>query len=93
MCRKFNSQTKEESGASERRTNSTNSNVGAANNCLNIPDYFRSSTNKETDKTVRRLLITKIHNEFSDIFTGIRCFEGTFKLLLREGQSPMPSPV
>ena len=30
----------------------------------------------------------KIHNEFSDNFTSIGCFKGTFKLQVREGSHP-----
>ena len=50
--RKFDSETKEASDASGSITNSTStSNVGATNDCINILGYFRSSTNKEADKT------------------------------------------
>ena len=41
--------------------------------------------------TVSRLPKLKIHNEFSDIFTSITCFEGTFKLWMREGSHPYQS--
>ena len=37
----------------------------------------------EADKRGSNLLSMKIHNEFSDIFPGISCFEGTFKLQVR----------
>ena len=30
----------------------------------------------------------KIHNEFSDVFSGIKCFAGTFQLQVREGSLP-----
>ena len=30
----------------------------------------------------------KIHNDFCDIFTGIRCLKGTFKLQVRESSHP-----
>ena len=35
----------------------------------------------------------RIHNEFSDVFTGIVCFEGTFKLRVKEGSCHYQSPV
>ena len=86
--RKFDSQTNEASGTPDSRTNSTsNSNVGITNICLNIPYYFRPSAKKEADKRGSRLLTMKIHIEFIDIFTGISCFEGTFKLQVREGST------
>ena len=70
--RKFDSQTKEASNAPESRTNSTSyGNVCGINNCLTILDYFRSGTNKEVDKRVSRLLLMKIHKEFTDIFLDI----------------------
>ena len=87
--RKFNLQEKEVCNTPESRTNSSStSNVGAANNCINIPDYFRSSTNKETDKRENRLLTMEIHSNFCDSFMGVSCFEDTFKLQLREGSHP-----
>ena len=39
-----------------------------------------------------RLLKMKIHNDFSDIFTGIGCFKGTLRLQVREGSHPYQSP-
>ena len=53
-------QTKGAHGALHGRTNSvSSSNVGAANNCLNISDNFRSSANKEADMRVSKLLTIK----------------------------------
>ena len=49
----------------------------------------------EADKKVKRLLTTKIHMQFSDIFIGISCyggFEGTFKLWMREGSYQLLAP-
>ena len=80
---------KETSGTPDSMANSTNNyNVGDPNNCLNITDYFRSNTNKEGGKRASRLIAMKIHNKFSDIFTGIGCFTGTFNLWMREGSFP-----
>ena len=65
--RKFNLQTKEASGNTESKIKSTStSNIDSANNCINIPDYFRSSTNKKADKRVSRQPMMKIHYAFSD---------------------------
>ena len=84
--RKYELQVKEASSTSESRTNSTSiSNVGDANKCINVPDFFRSNTNKELYKRENRLLTMKICNDFSDIFTGNDCFKGTFKLQVSEG--------
>ena len=48
---KLDSQTKGAGVAPDSRTNSTSTrNIGAANKCINIPDYFRSSANKEANK-------------------------------------------
>ena len=92
--RKFDSQTKEALSAPDSKTDSTsNSNVGATNNCLKIQDYFRSNASKQEDKKVSRLLTIKIYNEFSDIFTGSSCFKGTFKLGVREGSCLYQAPL
>ena len=34
----------------------------------------------------------KIHNDLNDIFIGISCFTGTFKLQVREGSCPYQVP-
>ena len=57
-----------------KQKSTSSSSVGAVNNCLNIPDYFRSSKNKESDKTESRLLTIKIYNAFSDIFHRYEVF-------------------
>ena len=33
----------------------------------NMPDYFRSSTDRKADKRERKLIMQRIHNEFSDV--------------------------
>ena len=66
--------------------------VGITNNCTNMPDYFRPSANREADKEASRILTQKIHNDFSDVFTGIGCFDGTFKLQVREGSHLYQAP-
>ena len=89
VARKFDSQTKEASSTTESRTNSTSStNLGTGSNCLNIPDYFRSIANKETDMRVSRLLAVKIHSEFSNNFTSMGWLERTFMVWMREGSHP-----
>ena len=37
------------------------------------------------DKRASEVLTNKIHNEFSDVFSVIGCFEGTFTLQTKEG--------
>ena len=45
---------------------------------------FFSSTNRVTDKRASEVLTNKIHNEFSDVFSGIGCIEGSFTLQGKE---------
>ena len=61
-------------------------------NITNMSDYFRSSTNIEADKEASRLITQKIHSKFSDVFIGVGCFKGTFKLRVREGSCPYQAP-
>ena len=80
--RKFELQMKEGFGIPGDRTNT--SNVDEPNNCINIPDYFRSSADKEANNRAGRLLMVKIHNDFNNIFTGVSIFfESTFNLQMR----------
>ena len=39
-----------------------------------------------------RLITERIDDEFSDVFTAIGCFEGTFKLRFKEGSCPYQVP-
>ena len=52
---------------------------------LNMPDYFRFSTNREADKKASLLITQRIHNTFSDFFQEFGALWGTFKLQAREG--------
>ena len=63
-------------------------NVDANQSNINISDYFRCSAKIEADKETSKAIMQRIHNEFSDIFTGIGCFEGIFKLRVKEGSCP-----
>ena len=50
---------------------------------INMSDYLWSSANKAADKRASEVLINKIHNEFSDAFSGfldIGCFGCTLTL-------------
>ena len=60
-------------------------------NSINMPGYFRSRTNWEAVKEASKILIKKIHNEYSDLFTGVGCCDGTFKLQVREDSCPYQS--
>ena len=72
--RKFSLLTKETSSSPGNRKNATNSsNAGTINNCINMPDYFSSSANREPDKVASRILTEKNCNDFSDVFMGV-CF-------------------
>ena len=51
--------------------------------------YFHSSNNKEADKRASETITNRIHNEFNDLFSSIRCFEGTFSLQVKWGQPPI----
>ena len=66
-------------------TDSRSDSMDTINSNPNIPDYFRSSTDKEAEKKESHLIIQNIHSKFSDVFTGIGCFKGTFKLQVRGG--------
>ena len=66
--------------------------MGINLNNVNMLDYFRSGANIEADKEASRLIIQKIHSEFSNVFTGIGCFESTFKLRVKEDNHPYKTP-
>ena len=95
--RKFDSQTIEASNSPNCRTNKTPQNetdkVGAPENNTNMPNYFRSNTNKAADKGTSKVLTNKIHNELSNVFSGIGCFEGTFGLQVKDGSHCMSHPL
>ena len=67
-------------------------NVGANQNSVNILEYFRLNVNDGADKESSRSLVQRIHSEFSDVFTGIGCFESTFKLKVKEGSCLYKAP-
>ena len=58
----------------------------------NVPDYFKSSTNKEADKEAIRLIAQTIYSELSDEFMAIGYLGGTFKLQMRKGSCPYQAP-
>ena len=47
--------------------------VGMHVSKIKISDDFRSSLNKVADKRASEVLTNKIHNEFSDVLSGIGC--------------------
>ena len=47
---------------------------------VNMPDHSGLNTNRVADKRASTVLTNKVGNEFSDVFPGIGCFEGTFTL-------------
>ena len=58
-----------------------------------MSDYFMSSMDREADKMAWQLITQKIYNEFGDVFTGIECFDGTFRLQVKEGSWPYQAPL
>ena len=58
-----------------------------------MSDYFRSSINKAADKRASQVLMQKMHNKFSDIFSGIWCFEGTFSLQVKDDSWSYQAPL
>ena len=82
---KLPSQTIETSNIPSLRTNralqSKKHKMDVHDNNANIPDYFRSSTNRAADKNVSNM----IHNEFRNVFfSDLVCFEGTFSLQVKD---------
>ena len=55
-----------------------------------MPDYFRSSINRATDKTASQVLMQNMLIKSSNVFfsSGIECFEGTFSLKVKEPIQP-----
>ena len=53
-----------------------------------MPDYLRYSSNREADKEASRMLTMKIHNDFSNVFIVIDCFEGMSKMQMRDSSHP-----
>ena len=89
--RKFDSQTKD-IGTPENRVNKTStSNTGTGNDCKTFQTISDLVQTRETDKKQARLLTIKIH-DFSDIFTGISCSEGKFKVTGERRQHPYQVP-
>ena len=48
-----------------------------------MTDYCLSSANKAAGKRASEALTNKMHHEFSEVFLGIDCVEGTFSLHIR----------
>ena len=59
---------------------------------VNTLDYFRSSVNMEADKEASRLMTHRVHNKFSNVLTGIWCFQCTFKLRVKGSSCPYQVP-
>ena len=58
----------------------------------NMPDYFRSGSNRVSRQKIKPGINTKMHNEFSDVFSGIGFFEGIFSLQVKGGSHPYQAP-
>ena len=70
--RKFDTQTIEISKSPSCRTNEAPCNetdkVGMHDGKINMPDYFRSSTNQAVDIRACEVFTNQIHNEFNYFF-------------------------
>ena len=95
--RKFDSQTMEPSSAPSCKANTDwerrSDNMDVININSNMPDFFRSSMVREVGKRDNQLITQSIHNEFSDVFTGIGCFNGTFRLQVKKAASHTGHPL
>ena len=60
--------------------------MDVVNNNPNMPHHFRSST--KTQKESNPINCKKIHGKYSDVFTGIGCFEDMYKLQVRQCNCP-----
>ena len=76
-CRKIDPETIELSNSQRCRTNKAPQNGtdegSICNHKINMPNYFRPSANKAVGKRSSEVLTKKIHNEFSNVFSGIGC--------------------
>ena len=52
---------------------------------ISMSYYFSCIANKAADKRAIEVLKDKIHHKFSDFFSGIGCFEGTFTIQVKAG--------
>ena len=95
--RKFDSQTIEMSNSPSSRTKkiswSKTDKVGMCDGKINKPDYFWFSANQVADKRVNEVLTHEIHNEFSNIFSAIGCFERTLRLQVKYGSWQYQAPL
>ena len=51
-------------------------------------DCLVGRVDMETDRVASDKTTINIHNEFSDMFTGIKCFKGTFSLKVIDDTKP-----
>ena len=72
-------------GITKQKANSQNQ----SNTLIN---YFYSSKYTEADRRESNAMTQKIHNAYSNIFTGIGCFEWKFSLQLKPNSKPYQVP-
>ena len=63
-----------------------------SNNSNVVIKYFYSSQDTSGNKKDSAVMTKKVHYEFSDVFNGIGCFEGTFSLQLKPDRKPYQAP-
>ena len=91
-CMKFDPQTMRPCSAPSCKANtdwqSRSDNADVISTTSNMPDYFRSNTDREADKRAGQLTTQRTNNELSDNFTRIRCSDDTFRLQVKKGSWP-----
>ena len=55
-------------------------------------DYFIAGLDKEANRVASPETKQKIHNEYSDVFTGIRCFKCAFSFQVKDDAKPYQVP-
>ena len=56
-------------------------------------DYFIAGPEMEADKVASAKTTQKIQNDYSDVFTGLRCFKDTFFLQIKDGMKLYQTPT
>ena len=76
---------------SKENTNMRNY-LNSSTSKTDVPDYFYSNDNKETNKRASEAITNRIYNEFKNFFSDTSCFEGTFSMQIKEGSCQYKAP-
>ena len=71
-----------------KRSNSFTNNQYPTDNTKQEIDYFIAGPGRKADKVTSAKSALKIHNEYSNVFTGNRCSKGTFSLQVKDDVKP-----